>query len=212
MMLGMDGVDHDGSNSTASHAASTVREPGDYAVRGGILDLYRARHGPDRCGSISSATRLKSIRSFDPETQRTSDAHARARSRPGRRIPAHHRDHPQLSHRLRRSLRRRRSRRPALRGGQRRPPPSRHGALAAAVPRPARHAVRLCAGRAGGARAAGGRCRPRAACPDRRLLRGAAAGARRRQPARPTSRCRRTGSTWPRPSGTSASGPRRWRA
>ena len=33
--------------------------------------------------------------------------------------------------------------RPALRGGERRPPPSRHGALAAAVPRQARHAVRL---------------------------------------------------------------------
>ena len=26
--------------------ASTVREPGDYAVRGGILDLFAARHGP----------------------------------------------------------------------------------------------------------------------------------------------------------------------
>ncbi len=38
------------------------------------------------------------------------------------------------------------ARRSALRGGERGPPPSRHGALAAAVPRPAGDAVRLSAG------------------------------------------------------------------
>ena len=58
-------------------------------------------------------------------------------------------------------------------GGQRRPPPSRHGALAAAVPRPARDAVRLRAGLAGRARAAGRGRRARAPRPDHRLLRGA---------------------------------------
>ena len=63
--------------------AGTVTDPGEYAVRGGILDLYPpgARL---RSASTSSATRWRSIRAFDPETQRTLarlDAmHAAARS------------------------------------------------------------------------------------------------------------------------------------
>ena len=136
---------------------------------------------------------LESIRSFDPETQRTTDTVARARPRAGRRIPAHHRDDPPLPHRLCGGVRRRAPDDPLYEAVERRPPPSRHGALAAAVPRQARDAVRLSAGRAGRARAAGRGRGARAPRPDRRLLRGAPARrSRPTAPARPTSRCRRT--------------------
>lgn len=50
--------------------ASTVREPGEYAVRGGILDLFPAGlEMPVRFDFFGDS--LESIRSFDPETQRT---------------------------------------------------------------------------------------------------------------------------------------------
>ncbi len=52
--------------------ASTVREPGDYAVRGGIIDLFAAgMNAPVRLDFFGDT--LESIRSFDPETQRTTD-------------------------------------------------------------------------------------------------------------------------------------------
>ena len=50
--------------------AATVREPGDYAVRGGIIDLFApAIDAPVRLDFFGDT--LESIRSFDPETQRT---------------------------------------------------------------------------------------------------------------------------------------------
>ncbi len=50
--------------------ASTVREAGDYAVRGGIVDLYApGMDTPVRLDFFGDA--LESIRSFDPESQRT---------------------------------------------------------------------------------------------------------------------------------------------
>ena len=50
--------------------ASTVREPGDYAVRGGILDLYPpGMDMPVRLDFFGDA--LETIRSFDPQTQRS---------------------------------------------------------------------------------------------------------------------------------------------
>ncbi len=49
---------------------STVMEPGDYAVRGGIIDLFAPGHAqPVRLDLFGST--LESLRSFDPETQRT---------------------------------------------------------------------------------------------------------------------------------------------
>jgi len=52
--------------------ASTVREAGDYAVRGGIIDLFAPGMGdPVRLDFFGDT--LESIRSFDPETQRTTD-------------------------------------------------------------------------------------------------------------------------------------------
>ena len=50
--------------------ASTVREPGDYAIRGGILDLFPpGLDDPVRLDFFGDT--LESIRVFDPETQRT---------------------------------------------------------------------------------------------------------------------------------------------
>jgi transcription-repair coupling factor (superfamily II helicase) len=52
--------------------ASTVREPGDYAVRGGIVDLFApGMDMPVRLDFFGDT--LESIRSFDPETQRSED-------------------------------------------------------------------------------------------------------------------------------------------
>jgi transcription-repair coupling factor (superfamily II helicase) len=52
--------------------ASTVREPGDYAVRGGIIDLFApGMDQPVRLDIFGDT--LETIRSFDPETQRTTD-------------------------------------------------------------------------------------------------------------------------------------------
>jgi transcription-repair coupling factor (superfamily II helicase) len=50
--------------------ASTVREPGDYAVRGGIIDLFAPGTAePVRLDFFGDT--LETIRSFDPESQRT---------------------------------------------------------------------------------------------------------------------------------------------
>lgn len=50
--------------------ASTVREPGEYAVRGGILDLFPpGMEDPVRLDFFGDT--LETIRAFDPETQRT---------------------------------------------------------------------------------------------------------------------------------------------
>jgi transcription-repair coupling factor (superfamily II helicase) len=50
--------------------ASTVREPGDYAVRGGILDLFApGMEMPVRLDFFGDT--LESIRTFDPDSQRT---------------------------------------------------------------------------------------------------------------------------------------------
>ncbi|HYA79650.1 MAG TPA: transcription-repair coupling factor, partial [Methylocystis sp.] len=50
--------------------SSTVREPGEYAQRGGIVDLYApSMPAPIRLDFFGNT--LESIRSFDPETQRT---------------------------------------------------------------------------------------------------------------------------------------------
>jgi transcription-repair coupling factor (superfamily II helicase) len=52
--------------------ASTVREPGDYAVRGGIIDLY-APGMPEPVRLDFFGDTLETIRSFDPDSQRTTD-------------------------------------------------------------------------------------------------------------------------------------------
>ena len=72
-VLGMDGVDRAGSSSTASSRASTVREPGDYAVRGGILDLFAP--GMDAAGA---ARFLRRHAGNDPQLRSGDPAHRRS--------------------------------------------------------------------------------------------------------------------------------------
>ena len=68
-MLDMDGVTR-WLELNGFSRASTVREPGDYAVRGGIIDLFAPGMAePVRLDFFGDT--LESIRSFDPETQRT---------------------------------------------------------------------------------------------------------------------------------------------
>ena len=52
--------------------ASTVREAGEYAVRGGLIDLFPPGQ-PDPVRLDFFGDTLESIRTFDPETQRTTD-------------------------------------------------------------------------------------------------------------------------------------------
>ena len=49
--------------------SGTVTDPGQYAVRGGILDLFPPGRDPVRLDFFGDT--LESIRAFDPETQRT---------------------------------------------------------------------------------------------------------------------------------------------
>jgi transcription-repair coupling factor (superfamily II helicase) len=70
-MLAMDGITK-WLDLNGFVRASTVREPGDYAVRGGIIDLFPpGMDQPVRLDFFGDT--LESIRSFDPETQRTTD-------------------------------------------------------------------------------------------------------------------------------------------
>ena len=135
----------------------------------------RARHG--RPGAARFLRRHAGI---DPQLRSGNAAHdrgaAHARPRADGGIPAHHRDHPAVSHRLCRGVRRRHARRHALRSGERGPPRRRHGALAAAVSPATRDAVRLSGGNADRDRAARRGSRARAARADRRLLSGAQGG------------------------------------
>jgi transcription-repair coupling factor (superfamily II helicase) len=67
-LLAMDGVTR-WLELNGYNRVSTVREPGDYAVRGGIIDLYPPGTGdPVRLDFFGDT--LESIRSFDAETQR----------------------------------------------------------------------------------------------------------------------------------------------
>ena len=99
------------------------------------------------------------LRSRDAALDR---ADARLRSRADERGAAHQRRHAPLPPGLRHRLRGADARRHALRGDQRRPAPPGHGALAAAVLRRSRHAVRLSRRGAAAARRAGRRGRLRA--------------------------------------------------
>ncbi len=70
-MLDMDGVTR-WLDLNGFVRASTVREPGDYAVRGGIVDLFAPGMAqPVRLDFFGNS--LESIRSFDPETQRSAE-------------------------------------------------------------------------------------------------------------------------------------------
>ena len=63
------------------HRTDTVMEPGEYAVRGGIIDLFPAgENTPVRLDLFGDE--LESLKTFDPTTQRTADAIDRLILRP----------------------------------------------------------------------------------------------------------------------------------
>ena len=149
--------------------AATVREAGDYAVRGGIVDLFApGMDEPVRLDFFGDT--LESIRSFDPETQRT-NADLRALDL----VPMAEFQLTSDTIRLFRTgyvaaFGAAGARRRALRSGERRPPLCRHGALAAAVPPAPGNGVRLYRGQPHRHRAAGRGSRARAAGANPRLF------------------------------------------
>ncbi len=128
--------------------ASTVMEPGEYAMRGGIIDIFPAGEAePVRIDLFGDT--VESIRTFDPATQRSAAKRQHLILRPVSEVPLDKDfDHP-VPHRLARAVRPGGSVRPALPLGLGRPPAPRHGALGAAVPRRDGHAARLHARRVG---------------------------------------------------------------
>ena len=124
--------------------SGTVMEPGEYAVRGGILDLFPpGRASPVRLDFFGDT--LEHIKAFDPDTQRTGRIVQRMSLMPISEVAFGEARREAVPPPLRGDVRACHERRPALRGGERGPALSRHGALAAAVPRAAGDAVRLSA-------------------------------------------------------------------
>ena len=117
-------------------------EPGEFAVRGGLVDLFPPGTAEPLRLDLFGDT-LEAIRSFDPMSQRSTGDARRGRAAAGQRGAADAGQHRALPRRLSRAVRQCRGRRRALRGGVGRPAPCRHGALAAAVPRAPRDAARL---------------------------------------------------------------------
>ena len=90
-----------------------MREPGEYAVRGGILDLFPpGMDQPVRLDFFGDT--LESIRIFDPETQRTSGELRSLDLVPVAEFQLTTGHHPQVPHRLCRGFRRGDARRSAL--------------------------------------------------------------------------------------------------
>jgi transcription-repair coupling factor (superfamily II helicase) len=155
----------------------TVREPGEYAVRGGLIDLYPAgTETPLRFDFFGK--QLESIRSFDAESQRTTGTVKSVALAPMSEVL--------LSED---NVRRFRLNYTTAFGGDTRDDVlyqavvsalSGHRALAAVLLRPPRLARRLYGGRPLHLRRPGARGLRRAAGADPRLLRGARAGAKRK--------------------------------
>ena len=67
-------------------AVSQVMEPGEYAVRGGLVDVYpMGASGPYRIDLFGD--KIESIRSFDPESQRSGEKLPGVRLLPAREVP-----------------------------------------------------------------------------------------------------------------------------
>jgi transcription-repair coupling factor (superfamily II helicase) len=120
----------------------TVRDVGEYAVRGGILDLYAPGGEPVRLDFFGDM--LESIRAFDPATQRTTGQKQSFSLKPMSEVSLTP-DTISLYRGIRCAVPRRRP----LCGGERRTPLRRHGTLAAALLRGDGDGLRLPARRTG---------------------------------------------------------------
>ena len=125
--------------------APTVTEPGEFAMRGGLIDLYPpGARGPVRLDLFGDV--LESARRFDPETQRTTETVKRVELAPvSRGDPRRRRRSSGSAPATASDVRRGGQRRSALRGGQRRAQAPGLRALAAVLPRAAGDALRLSA-------------------------------------------------------------------
>ena len=104
--------------------SGTVMEPGEYAVRGGILDLFPpGRANPVRLDFFGDT--LEAIKSFEVQTQRTTKAVQKLAIMPVSEVAFGEEAEKLFRCTLRGAVRRRHRRRPALRGRQRRPALSR---------------------------------------------------------------------------------------
>ena len=93
--------------------ASTVRESGEYALRGGIVDLYPpSLPAPVRLDFFGDI--LESIRAFDPESQRTTGQLRALDLVPVNEFSYHHREHQALPPEICRAVWRSDARRHAL--------------------------------------------------------------------------------------------------
>ena len=111
---------------------ATVRDVGEFAVRGGILDLF-APGSAEALRLDFFGDTLESIRAFDPATQRTTGQRKSLDPQADERGDTDPRNDQSLSPQLYRSVRGAVARRRPLRGGKRGSPLRRHGALAALV-------------------------------------------------------------------------------
>ena len=137
----------------------TVMEPGEYAVRGSMLDLFPpGRTSPVRLDFFGDT--LESIKSFDPETQRTTRIVQKLALMPVTELAFGDGADSLFRQRYVAAFGAVDRRGSAVRGGQRRPALPGHGALAAALPRAPGNAVRLRAGRRAELRSSGRRGRP----------------------------------------------------
>ena len=72
--------------ATGYGRAGTVMEPGEYAMRGGIIDIFPAGE-PDPVRLDLFGDTIESIRIFDPSTQRSADRRQRLTLRPVSEVP-----------------------------------------------------------------------------------------------------------------------------
>ena len=101
------------SRRMATAARGTVMEPGEFAMRGGIIDLFPAGE-PEPSGSTCSATASRACARFDPTTQRSGESGERLDLASGVRGAARPRERRALPHRLARAVRPGGGGRPAL--------------------------------------------------------------------------------------------------
>ena len=210
-VLAMDG-DHRMARAQRLHPRLDRARAGEYAVRGGIVDLFAPGMAePVRLDFFGDTLEsIRSLRSGDPAHHRPSCARSiscRWRNSSSRPTPsalsAPAMSRPSAPPRpTTRSTRR--SARAAAPRGMEHWLPLFHEQLETLFDYLRGHAARARAARRGSG--------ARAARADRRLLRGAQGRARSgAAAARPTSRCRRTGSISPKTNGARGSSARRWR-
>ena len=124
-----------------SHVTQVV-SPGEYAVRGGLIDLFpMGSPVPYRVDLFDDE--IDSIRTFDPDSQRSLYPVPEVRLLPGPRVPDGRRRAREISQPLARTARRRPDQEPHLQGHGQRRGHRRHRVLPAAVLRRHRHGVRL---------------------------------------------------------------------